>query len=228
MPTKSLLHVLIIENQILVIEAYRAALSKIASQNKNIIFCIDVAKDCDTANSKISRKLKNGESYSLAMLEVKLLPIENESIFSGEELCIKVKELFKEVTLFIFTMLNDKYCLYNILKNIEPDVLILKSCTSSKELIEAIESVLNNSTFYSDEIIRLMRQNISIKFSLDQYDRQILYFLSRGMKTKKLPDYIPLSLPAIIKRKANLKDMLNVSSKDDWDLLIEAQLRGII
>jgi len=47
------------------------------------------------------------------------------------------------------------------------------------------------------------------------------------VKTKKLVEYIPLSLSAIEKRKNYIKQLFNVKG-DDEHLLIEAKKRGFL
>jgi hypothetical protein len=52
--------------------------------------------------------------------------------------------------------------------------------------------------------------------------------LSKEVKTKDLPQYIPLSLSAIEKRKLNIREILEVKDGSDIDLINEAKTKGII
>lgn len=54
---------------------------------------------------------------------------------------------------------------------------------------------------------------------LDEYDFKILLLLKDGIKTKNLPEYIPLSLGTINHRKANLKIVFNIESGDDCEIV---------
>jgi hypothetical protein len=63
---------------------------------------------------------------------------------------------------------------------------------------------------------------------LDVFDKQILFHLSKGVKTKDLPTYIPLSLSAIEKRKLNIREILEVPGGTDVDLIREAKNKGVI
>ena len=63
---------------------------------------------------------------------------------------------------------------------------------------------------------------------LDAFDKQILFHLSKGVKTKDLPQYIPLSLSAIEKRKLNIREILEVIGGSDIDLINEAKTKGVI
>jgi len=63
---------------------------------------------------------------------------------------------------------------------------------------------------------------------LDEKNLKILYHLSRGVKTKNLPNYVSLSLSAIEKRKNQIKEMFSIAKADDQKLLEEARRRGFV
>mgnify|MGYP006897066443 CR=1 FL=1 len=52
--------------------------------------------------------------------------------------------------------------------------------------------------------------------------------LSKGIKTKNLTEYIPLSLAAIEKRKRHLKEVFDVEKKGDESLLDQARNTGFL
>ena len=63
---------------------------------------------------------------------------------------------------------------------------------------------------------------------LDKIDREIIYELSIGTKTKDLPTILPLTIAGIEKRKRNLKTIFNVSKLADKYLIIKARERGFL
>ena len=52
--------------------------------------------------------------------------------------------------------------------------------------------------------------------------------ISQGIKTVNLPNYIPLSMSAIEKRKANIKGQLLMGKGNDSDLISIAKKLGLI
>jgi hypothetical protein len=52
--------------------------------------------------------------------------------------------------------------------------------------------------------------------------------ISQGVKTVNLPNYIPLSMSAIEKRKANIKDQLLKEKGSDKDLIEIAKKLGFL
>jgi hypothetical protein len=97
-----------------------------------------------------------------------------------------------------------------------------------QNLTESILNVINHVPYYSNSILKLLRQHISNDYNLDNIDRQLLYQLSLGTKTKDLPNMIPLSLPAIEKRKRKLNILFNVENNSDKFLIKAAKDNGYL
>ena len=75
---------------------------------------------------------------------------------------------------------------------------------------------------------KLVGQSQLNPIELDIFDKQILYQLGKGIKTKDIPQYVPLSLSAIEKRKQNIRELLEVTGGSDIDIIREAKDKGII
>jgi hypothetical protein len=63
---------------------------------------------------------------------------------------------------------------------------------------------------------------------IDQFDKQILFHISKGTKLDEIPQYIPISLGEIERRKLNLKELLKIDSGSDIDLIREAKNQGLL
>lgn len=63
---------------------------------------------------------------------------------------------------------------------------------------------------------------------LDNIDRSILYHISKGVKTKNLVSIVNLSLPAIEKRKRNIKEAIGVNQGGDLVLVEKAREIGFL
>ena len=106
--------------------------------------------------------------------------------------------------------------------------MIIKNDLTFDELIFAFDKIINSEKYYSQTVIKLVGQVQYNNIELDAFDKQILFHLSKGVKTVDLPQYIPLSLSAIEKRKINIKDVLEVKADEDIDLINEAKIKGVI
>jgi DNA-binding NarL/FixJ family response regulator len=111
---------------------------------------------------------------------------------------------------------------------LNPDCLLVKSDINFNELLNAIETVTMEAPYYSKTVIRYMRQRIVSKIIIDQTDKAILYYLSKGIKIKDLPRFINLSKSTIELRKRKLKDVFEVEDQGDYHLLQQASEQGFI
>lgn len=216
-------NVLLIEDHPLIIEAYKSSLFTVSEEIERIKFTIDIASTCEEAIIKIEN-----HKYDIFFLDINLPPCIKDKLFSGEDIGIFIKSTIPSAKILIITMLNDNYRLYNLMKNIDPDGLMIKNDLSYNDLNNAIKSIISNSPYYSKSILKLLRNNISHDYLLDKIDRQLLYELSLGTKVKELSDILPLSIAGVEKRKRNLKLIFNAEGKTDKDLIVIAKQQGFI
>ncbi|MFI1744678.1 response regulator [Thalassobellus sediminis] len=222
-----LINVLIIEDHPLIVSAYENALKLISKKNSRLEFEIDVATNCDIAYKKIKEASNTKKAYFI-FLDIKLPPSKNGKIISGEDLGVKIKMLLPNAKIIVATTYNDNYRINSIFKSINPDGLLIKNDLCPKELVNAIESVIGNTPYYSKSVVQLMRKQVSNDLVIDELDRKILYELSRGTKMNELPEIVTLSISAIEKRKRTLKELFNLDKKDDRGLIKIAEEKGFI
>jgi DNA-binding NarL/FixJ family response regulator len=221
------INTLIIDDHPLIVEANKTALKHVSSNNENLNFTITIANDCDSAINVIDNYPKN-EKLDLVFLDIRLDPSKDSSILSGEDIGLIIKKKFEEVKIIVITTFNDNTRLNSILKNVDPDGLMVKNDLTPKNLIRAIEAVINNDTYYCKTTSKLIRSLIKNDVTLDEVDRKILYELSIGTKMNELPNMLPLSLGGIEFRKRRLLDVFNVTSREDRQLIQIAREKGFI
>lgn len=220
--------VLIIDDHPLICDAYINALNFVAKKNANIFFKITLAHNCDDAFAKITASSKRVLKYDLIFLDIKLPPSKDKKILSGEDLGLKIKELLPDAKIIISTTYNDNYRIYSLMKNLNPDGLLIKNDVTADELVNAINLVLKSPPYYSCSVSQTIRNEMLNDLLLDRIDRKLLYELSIGTKTKDLPSVLPLSIAGIERRKRNLKSIFNVSKLEDKDLIAKAREQGFI
>jgi len=154
-------------------------------------------------------------------------PYEDKGIYSGEDVAKLILEYMPNCKIILLTMFTEFLKIKTIIKNINPNGLVIKNDLTFDELLFAFDKVIKNETYYSQSVIKMLEsQNHSIE--IDLFDKQILFHLSKGTKTKEMPQYIPISLNAIEVRKLNLKELLNVIEGSDIDLVREARNIGLL
>jgi DNA-binding NarL/FixJ family response regulator len=115
-----------------------------------------------------------------------------------------------------------------IIKNINPNGLVIKNDLTFDELLFAFDKVMKNEKYYSESVQKMLNQSQQGTIEIDQFDEQILFHISKGTKTSEMTQYIPISLSAIERRKINLKELLKVEDGSDVDLVREAKNKGLL
>mgnify|MGYP002838525181 CR=1 FL=1 len=225
-PMRKIIKVLMVDDHPLIVEGYKNIILKIENSEQQIRF--ESANNLKQAYQKINQSLNSSKHFDLAFLDINLPEYEEKMILSGEDLALFIRKVSPLTKIIFLTMHSENYRLYNIVRNVNPEGLLIKSDVDSKDIINTFNSVQDEKLSYSDTVLKLMRYQITNNFLLDQFDRQILFHISRGVQTKKLTDVIPLSLPAIEKRKRNLKKYFGLDKEGDLLLVRKAKELGFL
>ncbi|MBF6641349.1 response regulator transcription factor [Flavobacterium sp. J49] len=220
---KSPIQILIVDDHPFIIEAYKNAINKY-SQN-GYEFVVTQANNCKTGYENIVNQSRH---FDIAFFDISMPEYAEKGIYSGEDLAMLMKTEMPQCKIILLTMHTELLKINNIIKNINPSGLIIKNDLTFDELLFAFDKIINDESYYSQTVIKLVGQAQYNNIELDVFDKQILFHLSKGVKTKDLPTYIPLSLSAIEKRKLNIREILEVAGGTDVDLIREAKNKGVI
>jgi DNA-binding NarL/FixJ family response regulator len=220
---KNPIQILIVDDHPFIIEAYKNAINKY-SQN-GFEFEVTQANNCKSGYENI---IDSSKKFDIAFFDISMPEYAEKGIYSGEDLAMLMKTEMPECKIILLTMHTELLKINNIIKNINPSGLIIKNDLTFDELLFAFDKIINNESYYSQTVIKLVGQAQYNNIELDVFDKQILFHLSKGVKTKDLPTYIPLSLSAIEKRKLNIREILEVAGGTDIDLIREAKNKGVI
>ena len=225
---KKELKLLIVDDHPVIIEAYKNILAT-SDFIDSYIFTIDTAINCDTAIGKINYSA-NSAHYDVLFLDIQLPPSSDGKIISGESLAVYAKKKLPKAKIIVLTTFNDSHRINNILKIANPDALLIKDDLTSKELLLALKSIMNNFPYYSTTVSKFFRSQ-SNNFGesvLDEINKKIIFYLAKGVKTKDLPTHVHLSLSAIEKRKAEIINIFGLEKASVAEILKEAKNRGFI
>jgi DNA-binding NarL/FixJ family response regulator len=219
------LKILMVDDHPMIIEGYQNTL--LATKKENQELTIDIAHDCERAN-KLMRSSVNSGPYNILFFDISLPASRDGQITSGEDLAKIAREYLPNAKVIILTMFNESYRILNIIKEINPEGLLIKSDLTSSELAEAFQHILVDPPYYSSTVNIFLKTSVSNDIYLDDVNRKILHLLSQGIKTRSLKEYIDLSMSAIEKRKKNLKELFLVEDGKDETLLNEARKKGFL
>ncbi len=220
---KSPIQILIVDDHPFIIEAYKNAINKYGQ--KGFEFVVTQANNCKTGYENI---VDSAKKFDIAFFDISMPEYAEKGIYSGEDLAMLMKTEMPDCKVILLTMHTELLKINNIIKNINPSGLIIKNDLTFDELLFAFDKIINDESYYSQTVIKLVGQAQYNNIELDVFDKQILFHLSKGVKTKDLPTYIPLSLSAIEKRKLNIREILEVAGGTDVDLIREAKNKGVI
>ena len=139
------LKILMVDDHPMIIEGYQMTL--VATKKPHQHLDIDIAHDCDMANQLI-RKAADNEPYDVLFFDISLPASKDGLITSGEDLAKIARVYLPDAKVIILTMFNESFRILNIIKEINPEGLLIKSDLTSSELAEAFQHIL-----YSHHII---------------------------------------------------------------------------
>jgi len=223
-PMSKLHRILIVDDHPFIIEAYKNTLKSFRPDTFK--YTITQASNCREAYDIITKS--GQEDFDFAFLDISMPPYEEMNIHSGEDLARLLKQVMSECKIILLTMHSELIKIHNIIKEINPSGMVIKNDLTFDELLLAFNKIVNNENYYSQTVVRFVSQSQHDPIEIDDYDRKILYYISKGTKTKDLMEFIPLSLSAIEKRKVNLKTLLKMKGASDVEMIAEAKSKGLI
>ncbi|HJS00209.1 MAG TPA: response regulator [Flavobacterium sp.] len=216
-------NILIVDDHPFIIQGYKNAIARYNPAGYD--FAISEAKDCESAYHLIT----NTDSlvFDIAFLDISMPPYEEKGLYSGEDLAKLILEKMPNCRIILLTMFTEFLKIKTIISKINPNGLVIKNDLTFDELLLAFDTVIKNEIYYSKSVKEMLESHEN-NIEIDLFDKQILFHLSKGTALIDMPQYIPISLNAIEARKTNLKELLNVTSGDDSDLVIGAKKIGLI
>lgn len=219
--------ILIIEDHQLIIDVYKNAITQVMKELGNTHFSIETSKTCVAAYQKIIKATTN-QDIDIVFLDIQVPQDIENNLMSGEDLGLVIRKRLPGTKIIVITNLMSNLRLNTILKNIDPDGLLIKNDIVFEDLTTALRDVMDQKTFYSQKVISLLRKKMHSDLTLDQYDIRLLYELSNGARMKDLLHILPFSKAGIEKRKRLLKCTFNVDHEGDRELIIKARENGFI
>ncbi|WP_299361764.1 response regulator [Winogradskyella sp.] len=215
--------ILIVDDHPIIVEAYKSALEHLNKNDDTVVFNINSAINTDDVLKKLTFS-----NFDIVFLDIRIPPSSDNTIISGEDLGLKIREKLPTVKIVVSTMFNDNTRINSIFKTLDPDAFLIKDDITKSTIIDALQSVLDNQPFYSKTVLKLLRKIAKNDYILDKIDRQLLFYLSKGIKTKDLTQHIALSSTGIERRKRQLKAIFGKENCSDSELLRVAEEKGFI
>lgn len=218
-----MLKLLMVDDHPGMIEGYKAMLS--LSKEHEISFT--EAYNCEEAYSIITEE-GNSHAFDLVFLDYSIPGFAKQKIENGEDLGVLIRKRIPGAKIIMLTAHFDAIRLFNVVKKIQPDGLLVKSDYRPPHLLEAFQRVLDGETYYTPIVSEKIRQPLFSHGLLDSMDRDIITLLADGFQIKTIAMKMNVSEDTIKKRKSKIKDLLGIEKGNDEDILKECRALGLL
>lgn len=183
-------------------------------------------------NHKVIAKFKNGTEFfnwikkTLHSIDVAIIDVKLPD-FNGIEVASYLKEKHPEIKTILFSQFNNSEFVYAGLKE-GISAYVLKNSTGD-EFLKAIDTVLDNETYLSPEIAKLIEEKKDpeiVNFHLTEREKEILELVAKGLSNKEISSKLAIESPTIEFHKKNLREKLNVNKS--IELVIKAIELGFV
>jgi len=214
------MNILIVDDHPLTIEGYTKAIENVFT-NCNVT----LAYDCREAYSEIS-KVKSGQNFDIALIDMSLPEYAVQKLFSGIDIALLLRNIDPGCRIIMITAHTEYLIIYDIHKKIRPEGFTSKGELTPQNLVRIIQEVLDSEKYISpivkDCISKIWQKDLMV----DDYNRQILFYLSKGYKLKELDQVVFLAVSTIQRRVIQMKQAFDVP--DDSSLVKVAIKQGFI
>ncbi|RKR05698.1 DNA-binding NarL/FixJ family response regulator [Flavobacterium sp. 90] len=218
------MNVLIVDDHPMTVEGYINALSMAPFALNSPIF--SKAHNCEEAYNCLMKTSLTKVSFDIAIIDKGLPGYEEKSILSGSDLAGFIKEIMPNCKIIMITAHTEVLVVYELYKNVRLDGLIIKNDITPDKLQQAVAEVLQGNSYKSITVQNCINDIWKKELMVEDYNRQILFYLSKGFKVKELEGVIFLTTSAIQKRIIRMKRAFDVT--DDSGLVKEAIKQGFI
>lgn len=217
-------NILIVDDHPMTVNGYINVLSDEKFEGYELNFT--KALNCKEAYDLIT---DTNNTFNLAYLDLSLPPYPEKKITSGIDIGMLLRQHIPDCTIVFLTMHSEAPLIERLIKDINPQGIMCKSDIDIDEFLNAFKIIFSGDTYLSSKIVKSLKDRVFDNYKLDNYDKQILMRLSEGIQTKNIPNYVPLSLSAIEKRKAHMKNMLlQGKGGDDFELIEAIKKIGVL
>ena len=153
---------------------------------------VDYRSYCDEAFFKIKNAFQSEKPYDLIISD---LSFENDGtpqkLKSGEELIEKIRKVFPDLKIIVFSVEDKPYRIQHLYKNLKIQGYVWKNRNGLKELKKAIQSVFKAEDFYiSPDLNSSIHPRKAIEIS--DYDIFLITSLSKGLLQEAISEKLKI------------------------------------
>ncbi|HNR74806.1 MAG TPA: response regulator transcription factor, partial [Cyclobacteriaceae bacterium] len=143
---------------------------------------------------------------------------------SGTELCKEVKTLYPTVRILGLSTFNQQAVVRNMIDNGAAGY-VLKNVTK-EELLEAIDSVMNAGTYFSQEVAHTLNEPGTQQPVITRREKEVLQLIAEGLTNAEIAEKLFISIPTVNTHRKSILEKFDV--KNTATLIGKAIKLGIV
>ena len=207
------MNVLIVDDHPMTADLYENLLLS-QLENKPIIY---KAGNCKEAYEAIIRVSLNNQEFDLAILDLNLPGYTEKGLANGGDIGFFLKKNYPGCKIIMITSHTEILIIYDLIKRLKPEGIAIKNDITAYNFTGIIEEVLSGEQYQSMLVKQCVKEIWKKDIMIEDYNRQILMYLSKGYKVKDIEQILPLTSSAIQKRIIKMKGIFN--APDDKSLI---------
>lgn len=218
------MNILLVDDHPMTVEGFMNVLLNVNFLKEKPVFT--KKHSCEGAYIAITKAIQTKQLFDLAILDQGLPNYPEQFLASGSDLALLLRECMPNCKIIMVTAHSEVIIIYDIVKKISPDGLINKNDINPDNLQLIVNEVIRSNQYHSLIVKNCINEIWKKELMFDDFNRQILTYLSKGFKVKELEDVVHLSASAIQKRVIRMKTAFDVT--EDSGLVKEAIKQGFI
>lgn len=217
------MNILLVDDHPMTLEGYSSALMRGLQAD---ITHLTKAYSCEEAWHALTKRAAAQQQFDLAIIDYGLPAFAEKNINSGGDLAGFIWKTMPNCKIIMITAHTEIIIVYDIAKKIRPQGLIIKNDVTPDLLQTVVQQVLEGNTFQSATVKSAITEIWKKQLMIDDNNRQVLLYLSKGFKVKELEQLICLTTSTIQKRIILMKKAFEVS--DNSGLIKAAIKQGFL
>ncbi|OYU81464.1 MAG: hypothetical protein CFE23_05105 [Flavobacterium sp. BFFFF1] len=217
------IRILLVDDHPLIIEGYRTILLQTIKTDIEIFTSYSIENAYQIIFDEIAPK-----RFDIILLDISMPPFREKRIDNGLALGKLIRETHPAVKLVVLTMHGEPIVLFNVYETLRPESLMVKTDIDFKGFTLAFENVINGEEYFSETARNAIRTLNLQNFCKDEINRKILLMISERFTIKDIAHALKISESTVEKRKAIIRDFLNIKDGKDTEIILVAKSLGLL
>ncbi|WP_106790870.1 response regulator [Aquimarina sp. Aq78] len=150
---------------------------------------IETADYCDNALLKLKSSLLKNVPFDLLITDLSFREDHKlRKLYSGEDLIREVRKIQPNLDIIVFSIENRVGVIKKLIDEYRINGYISKGRREAEDMGKAIKSILQGTSYYSEDIVALLRNSSNIS-EVSTSDKLILGLLAKGLNQKQISEH---------------------------------------